>query len=338
MAVPVINTTTSVLAFQQWTPWRYNFAAVGAPFKWSIVDGNLPDGVSLEKQYDIEGLDSTDVMESDAPFQDGDLVAIASKSGGSGLAVNTRYYLVNADAEAGTFQLSLTFGGAAVSFGSDVTAGKIYRVGDLSTGGATVPGVFPIHVVATNGDGDSTMQKFAIGIEPAAASLDANVDLVWDFATNVVAPRTSWLLPDTSAPEDSRENPAKPVLVGSITEGDDILSNLLLVKHTTVLDLPVIGLEIAVKHYEPDAAIADGNAFLKKGSGANTIYQHYFKPEGDLEAAAMKEYEADDGTFFYALAQYTVTYSNTADIGPATIQRTSRTFLLRIDRDFSDNA
>lgn len=57
-------------------------------------------------------------------YSDGQDVFFSSLTGGANLAVDTRYYVVNATTN--TFQLASTKGGAALDFGSDITASVIH--------------------------------------------------------------------------------------------------------------------------------------------------------------------------------------------------------------------
>src|SRR5438067_1482468 len=45
MAIPVINTTTSILAYKQWETWEYQPYATNTPTNWS--SGLLPTGMTL---------------------------------------------------------------------------------------------------------------------------------------------------------------------------------------------------------------------------------------------------------------------------------------------------
>ncbi|MEI9895229.1 MAG: hypothetical protein WDN28_15395 [Chthoniobacter sp.] len=53
--------------------------------------------------------------------------------------------------------------------------------------------------------------------------------------------------------------------------------------------------------------------------------------------ASLSNYEADTGTFYNALAEIELTYTNPfGAFGPATLVRTSRTFRLQIERDLGE--
>jgi hypothetical protein len=66
-------------------------------------------------------------------FANGDTVAFSSLTGGSGLFTNSKYFVVNVSGN--TFQLSLTSGGGAITFTSDITAGTITNYAVWSTSG-----------------------------------------------------------------------------------------------------------------------------------------------------------------------------------------------------------
>lgn len=66
------------------------------------------------------------------PFNNGDLVVLSGLSGGSGLVAGLPYFVVN-DA-ANSFQIALVPGGAAVDFGTDVTAVNVTRLQELAGG------------------------------------------------------------------------------------------------------------------------------------------------------------------------------------------------------------
>jgi len=75
--------------------------------------------------------DSDDLLDSSAHgFTNGQDVYFATKTGGSALAVDTRYYVVNATTN--SFQVAATPGGTPLDFGSDITAGTVKPFGTLT--------------------------------------------------------------------------------------------------------------------------------------------------------------------------------------------------------------
>lgn len=74
---------------------------------------------------------------------EGDVVRFVTLTGGTGLAVNTNYWVIAANLAAQTFQVSATKGGAAVNFTADATAGTLIKANldtaDLSGALAITP-------------------------------------------------------------------------------------------------------------------------------------------------------------------------------------------------------
>ncbi|MBL9151658.1 MAG: filamentous hemagglutinin N-terminal domain-containing protein [Verrucomicrobiales bacterium] len=69
-----------------------------------------------------------------APPADGSVVRFTSLNGGTGLAVNTDYFVINSNAGANTFQLSTTAGGAAINFTTNLLGGNM-TVNGIPVGG-----------------------------------------------------------------------------------------------------------------------------------------------------------------------------------------------------------
>ena len=59
----------------------------------------------------------------------GDIVVFDALTGGTGLVVGQRYYVIAANLAATTFQVSLTAGGSAALFSADITAGTVRKNG-----------------------------------------------------------------------------------------------------------------------------------------------------------------------------------------------------------------
>lgn len=79
-------------------------------------------------------------------------VKFESKTGGTGIVVGTVYYVIAANLAATTLQLSLTLGGAAVDFSTDITAGVLvpaYAAGEFIRVGDS--GEYEIRDIATVG-------------------------------------------------------------------------------------------------------------------------------------------------------------------------------------------
>jgi hypothetical protein len=82
----------------------------------------------------VTGIASTDIITVVGhSFANGDTVAFSSLTGGTGLSANSKYFVVSVSGN--TFQLSLTSGGAAINFTTDITAGTITNYAVWSTSG-----------------------------------------------------------------------------------------------------------------------------------------------------------------------------------------------------------
>lgn len=79
------------------------------------------------------GVASTDTFTSTGHgYSNGDLVLFTALTGGAGLVLNDPYFIIATAAN--TFQVAKTPGGAAVDFTSDVTAGTVRRLVELTGG------------------------------------------------------------------------------------------------------------------------------------------------------------------------------------------------------------
>ena len=82
----------------------------------------------------VTGVAATDIITATGhAFANGDTVGFTAITGGTGLAVTTRYFVISVSGS--TFQLSLTSGGAAINFTTDITAATITNWGSWSTAG-----------------------------------------------------------------------------------------------------------------------------------------------------------------------------------------------------------
>jgi len=227
------------------------------------------------------------------------------------------------------FQLALTPGSAPEALVSDITAGLLYRPGYLA-GPANTPGVAEVRLIANNG-ADSAEQLFTIGIEAAAAVPDANADLVWDMATGSVIAQTSATLSLTPLDRDT------PILF--VKEQDDFMARVRIVKSGSVLDLSMAdnAMKLVLKELEPENKVVITDVSTKLGAGDATSYLLHAKFDGDALAGSLSNYEADGGTFYNALAEIELTYTNPfGAFGPTDLVRTSRTFRIQVERDLGE--
>lgn len=75
-----------------------------------------------------------DIIDTASPhgYAVNDTVVFTALTGGTGLVVGKRYFVISANLAAQTFQVSLTQGGAAVNFTADATAGTVARFNTLT--------------------------------------------------------------------------------------------------------------------------------------------------------------------------------------------------------------
>lgn len=69
---------------------------------------------------------------TDHGFVAGQAVQFPTLTGGTGLSAGTTYYVISANLDDQTFQVSTTPGGTAVNFSADITAGTVAKTGTLT--------------------------------------------------------------------------------------------------------------------------------------------------------------------------------------------------------------
>ena len=337
MSVPVIDPESSVLSYPQWQAWEHQFSATNNPTSWQIVAGGFPTGMNFEPSWNVTGASSgyTINQPSASLFANGTILVFSAINGGAGFATGTRYYVVNAGS--GTFQLSATSGGAPVVFTTDIIATSVlFRPGYLA-GAATLPGISTVQLTATNADpATSAAVLFTIGIEGAAVAPDSNADLVWDFATNAIIAQTSSALVLTPVGKDAAGLPIPQIFV---KEQDDLIIRLRLVKATSIIDLTVAddAARLVLKEAEPEKQVVISDHSKKFGTGDSSNILLHAKIDGAALKSSLSDYEEDTGTFYTALAEIELTFTNPFGVGPDTLVRTSRTFGIQIERDLGES-
>jgi hypothetical protein len=195
------------------------------------------------------------------------------------------------------------------------------------SGTGTAAGVYDVALYATNGDGTSDPLLLTIGIELSAYAPNSACNVVWDVQSGEVT-----LLGASTATAATGQ--AAPLFQAK--SGDDIIFFVRLINQGVYLDLPLTGLRFAIKELEPEnRLILSTDGFLKRGAGEQTYYILHARFDEDALAAALSNYENDKGTIFNALGEFERTETNLvhAEYGPATVQRSSRTFLVDVERD-----
>ncbi len=342
MAIPVISATQSVLGYKQWEYFEFQPYATNSPTRWSSNNA-LPDGLALDAptKYAITGDSGTGIITATGhTIVAGDQVVIVEKTGGSSVAVDTIYFARDVVATT-SLKLAATIGGAAVSLGSNITDGKISRkpTGKI-IGAAEVPGVFVLGLKASNADGDSAEQQFTIGIEPGALVPDSLSWLCVDVVTGQLSVDGKEVDPlDAKALAALEKGETADVpFAFAVKEDDDLLARISFIRGTTVQDINLDALRLVVKEYEPDSVlVVSSEVFDKQGVSTGTNFLLHSKFDGAALAGALSNYEADTGTFFFALAEieYVQVNPEYGDVGPQLLTRTSATFLIRIERDLA---
>ncbi|MEO7933197.1 MAG: hypothetical protein ABIT76_08580 [Chthoniobacterales bacterium] len=325
MPAPTIDPTTSVLGYKQWEYWQYQPYATDSSFLPVVLweAKGLPDGMTIDAPtlyIATTGAASTDIITATgSAFANGDKVYFTALTGGAGLAVNTRYYVVNVSGA--TFKLALTSGGTAIDFTTDITAATISKVSTgLISGAATVPGVFVVELKATNAEGTGRL-IVPIGITPQAGSNSFYPDVEIDVVTREV------LWP------------------GCVIKLHDALILRVAFKNSgSYIDMDLTGLRMVLKQEETESILVKGNTFAKVGAGTAARYLLYIPASDAAFAAALADSEdnipldAASGlstTGFPALAEISWTVNNASGISgsPTTLNQSSKTFLIEAERD-----
>jgi hypothetical protein len=114
----------------------------------------FPTGVALATSAAVDDIIDTATAHG---FTAGQRVMFESITGGAGLTALTAYFVIAANLAATTLQVSLTAGGAAIDFTTDITAGVLipaYTVGEyLKIGDAAETEIAVIGTVGTSGSG-----------------------------------------------------------------------------------------------------------------------------------------------------------------------------------------
>lgn len=341
MPVPTISATQSILGYKQWEHFEFQPYATNNPTKW-MSNNPLPAGLSFDNptQYSFTGTDTDDKILCSETFSANAQIVLWEKTGGSSIATNTIYYVRDIDAGV-SFKLATTPDGSVVDLGSDISAGKLSRkpTGKIS-GSAEVPGVWVLGVVASNADGDSAEQQFTIGIEPGALIPDS---LPW-LAINVVTGELQVdgevvpTLTDADRRKLGVDTTFVPPVALAVKEGDDLLTRVSFVRGETVQDIDIDSMRLVLKEYEPEnELVVSSEPIEKQGASTSTNYLLHTKFDGNLLASSLSNYESDEGTYFYALAEIEYVQVNSESVGPSTLTRSSATFCVRIERDLANN-
>jgi hypothetical protein len=196
------------------------------------------------------------------------------------------------------------------------------------TGPATAAGVFLATVTATNGTGTSTPLVVTFGIfGPAIANggaVPVNIDL-----------RTGRAYP----PSIADWKPGDPVIWAK--NGDTFLLDVGFTADggTALAMVDPATVRISIKETENQSALelSDG-AFETVGEWDTTRYRIKASLPAAAVLRALRNYEADSGTFFDALCEIEWTQAVTFDGDATTLVRSTQTFPVRLARELAPAA
>lgn len=115
------------------------------------------------------GVASTDTFTCTAHgYSNGDLVLLSGLTGGTGLVAGRAYFVIGSTAN--TFQLALTVGGSAVDFTSDVTAGTVTRLVEISGGSPAYARKAIAYAAAASGISDDSTNGAVIDVPACTVS------------------------------------------------------------------------------------------------------------------------------------------------------------------------
>jgi hypothetical protein len=199
--------------------------------------------------------------------------------------------------------------------------------GKLS-GPCTVAGAYNVTLFATNADGTSEGVTFFLAIEPAGSGVaDGIVDYDLDIETGRLT-----LAGSGSTGTGNGSDGEVPTIV--MRQDDDLLMRIAFRKGGVALDLPITAMAIAVKEFEPETVLFESTTFGEIGTGSDTRFLLHAKAAGNLLEGVLSNYEADATTAFNARAEIEWIMTNETGVGPAELRRSTRDFLIRIERDY----
>ena len=186
--------------------------------------------------------------------------------------------------------------------------------------------VWTVQLRASNASGNSTPVRLTFGVEYADIEADGALHAIFDLDSGMVG----FLGLDQKA-EDG-------LAIAHVKGKDEFPLSLQFTRRKSVVDLPVTGITVSAKRYEPESVIAlqasGDDVVYKEGDGETARFLVWL----DLSAAAitnaLADEEEDDGTAVAVLAEFQVSYF--VDMGEEDEReatRTSLSFWLMVHRD-----
>jgi hypothetical protein len=118
----------------------------------------------------VTGTASTDLLnKSSHGLSNGNLVVLRSLTGGTGLANEVPYYVVGVSGS--DFQLSLTSGGSAINFTTDISSVSVIRLVEISGGSPAYARVAIAFAAAAGGQIDDSTNGAAVNV-PSGATVN----------------------------------------------------------------------------------------------------------------------------------------------------------------------
>lgn len=334
MATPVISASSSILGFKRNESFIFQPAATENPLTWSTV--GLPAGVTIDTpaNFAATGVASTDIVTATGnTFANGDRVYFSDITGGSGLAANAVYFV--RDLSGATFKLAATAPGAAIDFGTDISAGTIRKVSTGAISGAfTTAGVYVVTVSATNADPATGSREFVFGVSSEMALVSASSTAVDAIVVQIE-------LPSGKVSIDGRESGEKdadgyPVSLFTLKEDDTRLWLIRFVDATGArLDPDPTTMRLALKAFEPEGKLVEAEDFEKSGSGSTAEFLMPVNVSGSALTGELANNEDDPGTVVKCVADIDWTRSITFDAAPLPLRASSQTFGISVERDIA---
>lgn len=120
----------------------------------------------------VTSVASTDIFTSTAHgYSAGDLVVFSGLTGGTGIRTGYPYFVIATNLAANTFSVSETPGGSIADHTTNVTAGTVTRLTELSGGSPAYARVAIAFNNAANGSMDDSTNGAALNV-PASATVD----------------------------------------------------------------------------------------------------------------------------------------------------------------------
>lgn len=173
----------------------------------------------------------------------------------------------------------------------------------LISGAPTAPGVYVFGATATNSDGDSAPQVFAMGVQPSSALVAATcIEVVIDFATRLAS-----IYGGTAAAAASSSTSASatasalPAALWTQRFNDGLYIHVTFIKNgVPAAGVNITSLQFALKEIDGDEPVVSSSSFAAASPG----FVLHGSFSGAPLQAALQNYASDDGAAFVGLAEF----------------------------------